>query len=268
MPVLTERDATASDHAAFARLFPGLGVPDPLPGPERFAEELVPGTFFLCRGDEVVAYAWVALLEGDAHVRHVVVAEEARGQGVGKQVMAAIARRLRARGILRWRLNVKPDNEPALRLYRSFGMAEQHRSKAMRLPWASVSALPPSPPSAARPVGEGEGPAIEAALGMAKGLVAAMAGPGDVRHVLTEGERIVGYARFAPTFPGSYPFRPSSPAYARALLESLRPHALPSQPPYVQIFVEGDPALAAVLHAAGATTVLETLQLAGDVPEP
>lgn len=58
------------------------------------------------------------------HVEDVVVAAEARGQGVGRALMAALGDEARARGMTRLQLFADLKNEPALKFYAADGWTE------------------------------------------------------------------------------------------------------------------------------------------------
>jgi GNAT superfamily N-acetyltransferase len=267
---LTARAATAADYEHFVRLVPELATGDPIPGPEVWARILVPDTLIFEEGGEVVAYAYVQVLQGVGYVRHVVIDRSRRGRGLGRAVMETIAARLRGAGCARWCLNVKPDNEPAIRLYRGVGMQEAYTSTALRLGWDVVERLPRGGRAViARPVEPGEDPAIEGAFGLPDGqIAAARARGGLVLLRLVDpaalGDPRVGFASFDPIF-GAFPFRVADPALAAPLLDAIRPHARPD-PPYTQLMIEDDEVLTRALLEAGATVRLRAVHLRGAVP--
>ena len=268
---LIARPATAADLDHFARLFPDLGVDDPLPTRERWERSLAPDTMFFEEGGAVVAYAYVQTLQAVGYVRHLVVDPAHRGRGVGRAVMDAVAARLRAAGCSRWCLNVKPDNAPALRLYRSAGMEVAYESTAFRFGWDLVERLPRGGRAViARAAEPGEDTAVEDAFGLPAGqLAAARARSGLVLLRLVDpaapGDARVGIASFDPGFPGAFPFRVAASALAAPLLEALRPYARP-EPPYMQVVIEDDTALTHALIDAGATVQLSALHLRGGIP--
>jgi len=90
-----------------------------------FAEDLeAPGRVWLVAEDagEVVGYAGGWLLDDEAHVMNIAVAEEYRGRGLGRALLAALRARLAAAGARRITLEVRPDNTEAIALYESFEM--------------------------------------------------------------------------------------------------------------------------------------------------
>jgi hypothetical protein len=196
-------------------------------------------------------------------VRNVVVAPLARRRGVGAALLLAVVARARALGATRWALNVRPDNAPALALYGRLGLALRHRSVALRVPWAMLSRLPRRALTVATPTPD-ELPRLEAALGVPGGLLAALGGR-LVRWVHDDGGMPLALGAYAPDFPGVAPLRAKEPEALRALLEAFA-EAAPRKGSWVQLFVEGDDALATALRVAGAEVRLEVLNLAGALP--
>lgn len=73
---------------------------------------------------QVEAYGVMSVGAGEAHILNLCVRPESQGQGYGRKVLTHLlnlARRHRADTVL---LEVRPSNEPALRLYRSLGFNE------------------------------------------------------------------------------------------------------------------------------------------------
>jgi GNAT superfamily N-acetyltransferase len=264
-----ERDLEPADYQAFTRFFTELATGDPVPDPARYEREVRPRGFFLEVAGAPAAYGVCFALADLGYVMHVVVAPERRGEGLGAAVMRVMARRLRALGVRRWCLNVKPDNEPALRLYRSFGLSTAYESASIMLPWDRVPRLPrDAAPVVARPLDPADDASLEAAFALPAGRIAEQRGRGRVLVRLEDpaapGAR-VGLASFDPSFPGAFPFAVARPGLALPLLEALRPHARPADD-HVRLMIEGDAALTQVLCDAGAVVHMRTLHLRGDVP--
>ena len=59
---------------------PELLVGDPVPGIERWRDEMVPGSLIAERGGRVLGYSYFQLIGATGHIRNVVVAPEARDQ--------------------------------------------------------------------------------------------------------------------------------------------------------------------------------------------
>lgn len=265
---IVPRQAVPSDHDRFVALFAELATGDPVPDAARWQETMMPGTLFFEDGGEVVGYAWATPLSDVGYVRHVVVDPAHRGRRIGRAVLEEVAARFRAAGCRRWSLNVKPDNEPALRLYRSVGMREKYESKALALEWDVVAGLPaPSREVTARLLEPEEEAAIEDAFGLPRStLTVSRRYPGRALlrlvDVAAPAEARVGVASFDPCFPGSFPFRVADPTFARALFEGMRPHAL-AKFSHVGLVVEDDAALVEMLVAHGAKVRLEIVHYEG-----
>lgn len=261
------RPATAADYPVFERLFPELRTGDATSSPRVWARDLAPQSLVLEREGDVAGYVYFQVLDGLGYIRHVVVDPNHRRAGVGLALLEEVARRLRAVGIERWCLNVKPDNEPAIRLYARLGMATQYACVAMRMAWDIVERLPSADPhllvGAARAEDDA---AAEVAFGLPRGLLAKQRKMAGARILAAhEGESIVGVAVFFPAFPGAYPFRAREAAHARALLAAMRPHADAGKA-WVQLVFEDAPDLAAAFEDAGARRHMEFVHLRGEVP--
>jgi mycothiol synthase len=75
-------------------------------------------------GDELIGFCWLKV-EGDIGEFYAVgIAPHRQGEGLGRVLVEAGFARLAARGIRTASLYVEADNEPALRLYRSFGFGD------------------------------------------------------------------------------------------------------------------------------------------------
>jgi ribosomal protein S18 acetylase RimI-like enzyme len=85
--------------------------------------------FVVERGDEPVGKLWVAerMMDGRQvlYVYDVEIAEDHRGEGLGRAAMLLAEEEARARGIGRMELNVFGGNEVARGLYRSLGYTER-----------------------------------------------------------------------------------------------------------------------------------------------
>lgn len=267
-PTMTFRAAEPADHAEFARFFVELGHDDPIPDRERWVREWMPHTFFLEEGGTRLGYAFVEPYGERGYVRHVVVGPGHRGRGVGRALMQAVARHLKALGAREWELNVRRENAPAIHLYEAVGMHEDFATFVVRLDWSALASLPdsffPTRHEQAAPEHDAE---IERIFRMPSGLVArsrSFAGQHLVRLLDADG-RLAGFARFDPAFPGAYPFRVTDPEFTRPLLEALRPHAR-AEHDWLQLVVEDDAPTAALLLANGARLVFEILHMRGPIP--
>ena len=259
------RPAVPDDHAAFARLFPELGVDDAIPDATRFATEMVPTTIIMEDANgSAVGYAYWVVLKETVHLSQIVTAKEARRTGIGRAVMSVVREKARATGRPFLTLNVNPRNEPAVRLYESFGMERIYASKALRLDWKIVDALPEADTalaSFARNIEPHEDERIEKEAGIISGyLTDARSKAGRVLRVIDKDGAILAAAVFDTGFPGAYPFRASSEVAALSMLRALRPHAKPSDE-IVNIAIMDQPETANVIVARGATVRLETVHM-------
>jgi ribosomal protein S18 acetylase RimI-like enzyme len=110
---------------------------------------IVPNTFrgenviFAVRDDggDVIGFCWIVLfdpgtgLEGE--VAEVYVASEHRGHGIGEVLMEQAVRLFRERGVTLGYVWTRPDNEAAVRLYRSAGFEP---SRQLVLTWYPTEA--------------------------------------------------------------------------------------------------------------------------------
>jgi mycothiol synthase len=72
-------------------------------------------------GDAMIGYCWLKVEHGIGEFYVVGVSPDRQGEGLGRRLVEAGLSRLAARGIRISSLYVEADNEPAVRLYRSFG---------------------------------------------------------------------------------------------------------------------------------------------------
>jgi GNAT superfamily N-acetyltransferase len=256
--------ASPADYDVFVRLFPELAIPDPVPTAERFAEGIAPQAIFAREGDRALGYAWARPRGERLHVVHVITAPNARRRGVGRALMDALAERGRAAGFRRWMLNVKPENGAARALYERCGMRVVLESASLRLAWMDLARLPRGDAETS-PIRPEEDEAFEDALGLSRGdLSACRATPGRVFYGARGAGTLLGCVAFDPHHPGAPVLRARAPKYARALIESLRAHALPEHDGFF-VFVEGEPGLEAALVDAGADVVMRVLRMEGSI---
>jgi len=265
------RAATAEDYPHYQRLFPELGVDDPIPSRERWEIELMPRTRILEASGQPIAYVLWAKLETMGHVLHVVVDPAWRRHGAGAALMEATAEELLREGCSRWCLNVKVDNTAAIRLYERFGFSVAYASTALTLGWDRVADLPQEALEVeAGPIDEAEDAALEGAFQKPAGRLRQLRerlGMVLVRLVdpAHPEEKKLGIAAFDPQFPGAALFAAARPTLASPLLSALRSHARPGDTK-LQLLIEGDPALVASLRAAGALVRLEIVHMVGEIP--
>jgi ribosomal protein S18 acetylase RimI-like enzyme len=127
------RDARREDHPAFAGFWAELGLDLAAPDVAWWDEHLRPRTMFLEEDGKLVGYALTFAFGDRGDVRQIAVDPSARGKGVGKALMAAVAARFREEGVKDWRLEVRDNNAPAVALYRSVGMAVTAELVSLRM---------------------------------------------------------------------------------------------------------------------------------------
>jgi ribosomal-protein-alanine N-acetyltransferase len=93
--------------------------------PELFWDELAQGdsrTYVVAEEDgEVVAYAGLAEMPDEAYVQTIGVARAHQRRGLGATLLTTLLDDARRRGAPRVGLEVRIDNEPAIRMYERFG---------------------------------------------------------------------------------------------------------------------------------------------------
>ncbi|MCC7012730.1 MAG: GNAT family N-acetyltransferase [Planctomycetes bacterium] len=257
--------AESRHYGEFVRLFPELGVDDPIPDFALWYERMAPDSLFLEEHGMVLAYAWFYALDDEGFVRHVIVDPTARGRGLGARLMHEIAQRLRQRGCSNWQLNVKPDNRPAVRLYRAYGMDTDYRTWVVRIARQSVAAFA-SPGSPAVELPANEDPHTEVEFDLPGGLLTKLRSGPDIRVLgVRAGARLRGVARFDPLFPGAFPFLARDDDAARGLLEAMLA-CTPPDKPWVQLVLERDARLAQALLDGGAWLMFEIHHMTGTIP--
>jgi GNAT superfamily N-acetyltransferase len=263
------RAATAADHPIFARLYPELAVPAPLPTVESFTTHMLPRVCFLeDESGEAMGYSFWDPYGKTAHVLHLVVDRRARGRRLGAALLEDVRRRALAEGCTRWYLNVKQDNRSAIRLYERCGFAIEADGWALKTTWTALGSLPGAGPeglSAHAPLPD-EDAALGAHFDFVPERLARFRARSDRRFlVLRRGDRTVAFAGFDPGYPGLYPFCADEPDLARPILDALRPHARVDEVP---ISVEGDRRLFERLRDHGATLEFATYRMGAALVAP
>jgi GNAT superfamily N-acetyltransferase len=264
--VLTPRAARADDYAFFARLFPELGVPDPVPSAADFTNKMLPHVLVVEDGHQAVGYAFWLPYGGTAHVINVVVDRAARGRRVGASLLDAVRSDARAKGCSRWYLNVKQDNQAAKRLYERCGFSVEFESWTTTGSWSRMRALPPrAAASRTFTPGPADDVPLASALGLDPERLAILRAHGSALAAVADGEsgEPLGFAAFDSKLPGVYPIRASSVGAAAALFRALEPHATEDR---VVVMVEGDGALHEALVAVGAHTDFALYRMSGALP--
>ncbi len=257
------RLARPEDHAEVAALFLELATDEPGPTETRFVAEMQKTTYIVEREGRVAGYLFAQFLRSTAYIRHVAIAPNARRSGVGSALFARARAEATARGCAVLCLNVKPENVPAIRLYEREGLAFKYASAAHRF---TFSALPGHPVEGvrARVLTANRDAEAESLFGLPDGQLAmARALPGRVVLGLFRGTgepEIAGLASFDPGFPGSFPFRVTSPDLVPALLDGCRAHARKDT---MNVIVEDAPEVSAWFARQGAPARMEFSHYAG-----
>ena len=187
-----------------------------------------------------------------------------RRQGVARTLIAAVAEQGRAAGFRRWRLNVEPDNAAARALYERCGMSVVLASVSMRIAWTDVARIEPVAGIVARPLAPADDARFEDALALSRGEASAYRAPAGRVLVGAEGpDGPVGVIAYDPIH--ARLLRVRVPGHTRVLLDAIRPYAQPDHDS-VNVLIEGDPALEAMLTASGAEAVMRVLRTEGDIP--
>ena len=263
------RNATAADYDLYVRFQAELGVDDPPWPSERWEKECVERTAFLVEAGVDAGYAfWDHAGPGvpEAYVRHVVIAPERRGRGLGGVLMRALAARFRGAGARQWRLNVLRENRPAIALYERLGMRVVYATSVMRIPWERIDELP-APSVRVLDSDPRDDADLERRFELMPGQASGARARSGVRVLVARANSgaAVGLAVFDPNFPGSFPFRCASPDHVRAFASAMR-ERYRGERPYLQLVVEDAPAVADALAAAGAACVHDILHMRGEIP--
>jgi GNAT superfamily N-acetyltransferase len=134
------RAARETDHDAFVAFWAELRLEQPPPARDYWRAHLMPATLFLeDAGGTLAGYGLALPFGARGDVRQIVVMPAFRGRHVGRELMAAVAARLRAAGCTDWRLEVRAANAPAIALYRSVGMRVLQDVHVMRVSRAGLA---------------------------------------------------------------------------------------------------------------------------------
>ena len=74
-----------------------------------------------CDDEVIIGAAGIRNIVGTGEITNVMVLPEYRGRGVGRQILEELLERGRKLGAEEFTLEVRSSNEPAIRLYESFG---------------------------------------------------------------------------------------------------------------------------------------------------
>jgi GNAT superfamily N-acetyltransferase len=267
MTTSSARVATVEDYEQFVRFFVQLATLDPPLGRDWWAKSFH-DALFLEEGGVPVGFAYAYPLGSDGHVSQVVVDAPARGRGVGRALMNAVAARLRAKGCVHWALNVEHENQPALALYRRCGMRVRFAVDTITIAWDALDALPTDETVIVEQLEPEHDAALESALAVPAGWIRRVRRiPGRCYAMARRGEEPYGVLAFDPVTSSTVILRARSIATARMLLDAVRATRRPDSPT-VRLYVEDDVALTTGLVDVGGRVVMRMLRMEGALPEP
>ena len=267
MSLILVRRAQLEDYDTYVAMLPELGVDDPIPGARIFEQRILPGTLIAEALGSPVGVIWFQIVQDFGYVKQLIVAPDARRQGVGKRLMQEAASLIRAAGCVHWCLSVKPDNVPAVSLYRQLGMHDVNLSVALRVSWDVVRSLPdPDELSQHQLLDPTRASLIEQELRLPNGQLARALEADDCVTVELRDmvDATVGVAAFYPSFPGASPFCVTQVQWAKPLLATLEPYSR-EETPYLQIVAGASSPLAELLQSHGASVRFEILRLEGSL---
>lgn len=86
--------------------------------------------YFVAEVDGVVAgYGGIWLILDEGHITNIAVDEKYRRMGLGKKILEELLYLCRSYGVKSITLEVREDNEPAKKLYKSYGFIESGRRR-------------------------------------------------------------------------------------------------------------------------------------------
>jgi ribosomal protein S18 acetylase RimI-like enzyme len=259
------RSARPDDHEAFTRFWAQLITDNPAPPREEWVEHLCPNALFIEEHGALVAYALAFPFGARGDVRQIVVDQAARGRGLGKVVMAAVADKLRAAGCTEWRLETHATNAAALALYRSVGMRAHRTINCVRMarePRAAFAATR-SKRHAVVVVAPEDDRELESNLDLGAGQLARWRRARGTSPLVRVGMHALTqlWRDFSPTLGLLFPFYAQEPDIAAHFLAEADAERAIEE--YEIVTVE--PGVYAALVAAGARDHEQLLELAGEL---
>lgn len=255
------RPARPEDYPCFVRWFPMLESGDRTPTLQEWTRALVPETIIAELNGAPAGYCRAQVFGLDGYVRHLVVEPALRRSGAGRAMLERVRASMRVEGCARWRINVKPDNVAAVRLYSSLGMKTAHACASIRFEWALLDALPQ--PSGSLSIVEPDAEqrrALESTYGLPMGQLATADVRDDAHVRAVQGADLQGVALFDAALPGAFPFRTESVDAAMTLLHGLQPLATQAS---MGIVVEDDDALDRLMVDAGVRVPFRFVHMRG-----
>jgi ribosomal-protein-alanine N-acetyltransferase len=252
------RTATDEDHAVVATFWTALSPDQPMPGFAEWSQRLRAHTLLLADGDATLGYAVCVPLGARGDIRHLMIAPQGRGRGLGRMLMEEVRGRLRAAGCTDWRLEVRADNAPAIALYRRCGMKILASLSTLRMTRADAEVFTPGVDVAVEPLLPEQDAALERRFDLGTGELARHRAVATLWHI---GDvALAGYRpAFAPALSLLFPCLASSRDHVAALVMAAVRAGMREE---VE-FLVGDDQLAAALQAAGARCIERMVQMGG-----
>lgn len=124
------RPARASDIPALVRIeAAAFSDPWPASGFRALLDARTTRMTVAERDGEVLGYSVVIVVQDEAELANLAVAERARGEGIGRQLLSAVLERARGEGVESMYLEVRESNVAARSLYESLGFSPAGRRR-------------------------------------------------------------------------------------------------------------------------------------------
>ena len=138
------RSAIPSDYDGFAKLWPTLNDMNPAPLQQRWEKEMMPTSLVAehhgtnnSGTNNIAGYVWWTATGSptpEGQVKYIMVDTSCRRQGVATALLQAVAKKFKEEyKCRRWRFNVRPENQPAVSLYRKFGLERMFGSAEVHI---------------------------------------------------------------------------------------------------------------------------------------
>jgi len=287
------RSAIPSDYNGFVKLWPTLNDMNPPPLQERWEKEMMPTSLVAehhgnnnSGTTNIAGYVWWTVTGSptpvEGQIKYIMVDTSCRRQGVATALLQAVTKKFKEEyKCRRWRLHVRPENQPAVSLYRKLGLERMFGAAEVHLKWSCLSKLTWSSSEGAAssfkvadclPVGSPEEEAaLESAFALPSGVfrearefggripLQLRSTASDTTCTATEsdgGQLLLGCCIFDPAFPGAYPFCVTRPEFAKPLLEEMEKHHDRARDDFF-LLVENQETLIEALVAAGAKVEID-----------
>lgn len=124
------RPARASDVSSLVRIeAAAFSDPWPASGFHSLLDARTSRMTVAERDGQVLGYSVVIVVQDEAELANIAVAEHARGEGIGRQLLSAVLEAARAEGVQSMYLEVRESNVAARSLYASLGFVSSGRRR-------------------------------------------------------------------------------------------------------------------------------------------